>query len=161
MINHVKGDIFKGDADIIIHQVNCQGVMGSGVAKQVKDLYPNVYVHYREYCKDFTPEEMLGTVFMVPIDNKPRFVANFFSQNDFGYDGNCYTNYEAFEKCLLYMKKNILIYQQLVIKLIKKKTIGKNNPTTQQTQATHTKDKNNKKKRIFFPRIRICANNIK
>ena len=107
MINHVKGDIFKGDADIIIHQVNCQGVMGSGVAKQVKDLYPKVYVHYREYCKDFTPEEMLGTVFMVPIDTiKPRFVANFFSQNNFGYDGNCYTNYEAFEKCLLYMKKN-------------------------------------------------------
>jgi O-acetyl-ADP-ribose deacetylase (regulator of RNase III) len=105
MINHVKGDIFKSNADIIIHQVNCQGVMGSGVAKQVKDLYPNVYVHYREYCKDFTPEEMLGTVFMVPIDNKTRFVANFFSQNNFGYDGNCYTNYEAFEKCLRHMRK--------------------------------------------------------
>ena len=26
VINHVKGDIFKSDADIIIHQVNCQGV---------------------------------------------------------------------------------------------------------------------------------------
>lgn len=118
MINHVKGDIFKSDADIIIHQVNCQGVMGSGVAKQVKDLYPNVYVHYREYCKDFTPEEMLGTVFMVPIDNKPRFVANFFSQNDFGYDRNCYTSYEAFEKCLLYMKKNYSEFSMAIPYLI-------------------------------------------
>lgn len=118
MINHVKGDIFKSDADIIIHQVNCQGVMGSGVAKQVKDLYPNVYVHYREYCKDFTPEEMLGTVFMVPIDNKTRFIANFFSQNNFGYDGNCYTNYEAFEKCLLYMKKNYSEFSMAIPYLI-------------------------------------------
>lgn len=119
MINHVKGDIFKSDADIIIHQVNCQGVMGSGVAKQVKNLYPNVYVHYREYCKDFTPEEMLGTVFMVPIDTiKPRFVANFFSQNNFGYDGNCYTSYEAFEKCLLYMKKNYSEFSMAIPYLI-------------------------------------------
>ena len=118
MINHIKGDIFKSDADIIIHQVNCQGVMGSGVAKQVKDKYPNVYVHYREYCKDFTPEEMLGTVFMVPIDNKPRFVANFFSQNNFGYDGNCYTSYEAFEKCLFYMKKNYSEFSMAIPYLI-------------------------------------------
>lgn len=118
MINHVKGDIFKSDADIIIHQVNCQGVMGSGVAKQVKDKYPHVYVHYREYCKDFTPEEMLGTVFMIPIDNKPRFIANFFSQNNFGYDGNCYTSYEAFEKCLLYMKKNYSEFSMAIPYLI-------------------------------------------
>lgn len=29
----VDGDIFNCDADAILHQVNCQGVMGSGVAK--------------------------------------------------------------------------------------------------------------------------------
>ena len=32
-----EGNVFDSDAKIICHQVNCQGVMGSGVAKE-----PNV-----------------------------------------------------------------------------------------------------------------------
>lgn len=35
-----KGDVLealrKGEVDIVIHQTNCQGVMGSGIAKQIK-----------------------------------------------------------------------------------------------------------------------------
>lgn len=42
MIKHIKGDIFQSSADVILHQVNCQGVMGSGVAKQVREKYPDV-----------------------------------------------------------------------------------------------------------------------
>lgn len=34
-IRIVNGDIFQSGADIIVHQVNCQGVMKSGVARQV------------------------------------------------------------------------------------------------------------------------------
>ena len=37
MIEHIKCDIFESGADAILHQVNCQGVMGSGIAKQVKE----------------------------------------------------------------------------------------------------------------------------
>ena len=43
MIKHIKGDIFKSNADAILHQVNCQGVMGSGIAKQVKENFPVVF----------------------------------------------------------------------------------------------------------------------
>ena len=42
MIKHIKCDIFESGADLILHQVNCQGAMNSGVAKQVREKYPNV-----------------------------------------------------------------------------------------------------------------------
>lgn len=34
MIKIINGDLFKAtDRDIILHQVNCKGVMGGGIAK--------------------------------------------------------------------------------------------------------------------------------
>lgn len=36
MIKHEIGDMFASDANVFVHQVNCKGVMGSGVAKQVR-----------------------------------------------------------------------------------------------------------------------------
>lgn len=35
MIKHVKGDIFQSDADVILHQVNCQGAL-LGIAQLVQ-----------------------------------------------------------------------------------------------------------------------------
>ena len=46
----INGDIFESDADAILHQVNCQGKMGSGVARQVKERYPFVYELYKQAC---------------------------------------------------------------------------------------------------------------
>mgnify|MGYP002570523564 FL=1 len=43
MIKIIDGDLFRSNARIIVHQVNCQKRMGSGVALQVKKKYPNVY----------------------------------------------------------------------------------------------------------------------
>lgn len=42
-----KGDLLtlaeEGKFDIIVHGCNCQNVMGSGIAKQIKDKYPAAY----------------------------------------------------------------------------------------------------------------------
>lgn len=32
MIKTINQDMFRVDADVLVHQVNCQGIMGSGVA---------------------------------------------------------------------------------------------------------------------------------
>ena len=37
MIKIIEGNIVNANTDFIIHQVNCQGVMGSGVAKALRD----------------------------------------------------------------------------------------------------------------------------
>lgn len=52
-MKHVYGDIFDSDSDAILHQVNCQWVMESDIAKQVKDRYPAVYQHYKACCDDY------------------------------------------------------------------------------------------------------------
>ncbi|WP_223260709.1 hypothetical protein [Bacillus sp. LNXM65] len=42
MIKTVDGNILEASEDIICHQVNCKGVMGAGLAKQIKSKYPNI-----------------------------------------------------------------------------------------------------------------------
>ena len=111
MIVRKKCDIFESGADIICHQVNCQGVMGSGVAKQVRDRYPSVYEAYKQWCKDLKPQELLGRsqycsiqpFSMLEIENvnrELRGIINIFGQKDYGYNGKCYTDYDALKRAL-------------------------------------------------------------
>lgn len=44
MIYNIVGDLLKQDkVDIICHQTNCKGVMGAGIAFQIKRTYPEVF----------------------------------------------------------------------------------------------------------------------
>lgn len=103
MIKHIKCDIFESGADIICHQVNCQGAMNSGIAKQVRDKYPEVYESYSWYCKQ--SNELLGKAYPTYIhprhNTKTKIICNLFAQENYGYDGKCYTNYDALKSCLM------------------------------------------------------------
>ena len=50
-IKFVNGNILtfpeRDEDTIICHQVNCKGVMGAGLAKQIRDKWPDVYDRYR------------------------------------------------------------------------------------------------------------------
>ena len=106
MIHYVKGNLLDSDCDYICHQVNCQGVMGSGIAKQIRERWPIVYKVYKNRYDyhtliGVTSEDMLGNVDMIPIDDDgTRFVFNMYSQADYGYDAKRYTSYNAFAICL-------------------------------------------------------------
>ena len=93
----------KSDADIICHQVNCQGAMGSGLAKQIRDIYPKVYKDYRELVQEYEENErymLLGRVQYVEIPSTKarRYIVNCFGQNYYGH-GKRYTNYKALSDC--------------------------------------------------------------
>ena len=107
MIEVINGDIFETDANIILHQVNCQGVMGSGVAKQVREKYPIVFEYYKAWCDDITlnpiiegKHGLLGSIQTVYYVENNRCIVNLFAQDQFGYDGRCYTDYDALKRCL-------------------------------------------------------------
>jgi hypothetical protein len=85
MIKHIKCDIFESGADVICHQVNCQGVMGSGIAKQIRERYPSVYEDYRALCETYEPSELLGCVFSRNVRDEIR-IDNLFSQENFSND---------------------------------------------------------------------------
>lgn len=45
-----KGDLFTTELDVIGHGVNTVGVMGAGVAKIVRDKFPETYKLYVDDC---------------------------------------------------------------------------------------------------------------
>lgn len=103
MIEIIKCDIFKSNADIICHQVNTFGVMGAGIAAQIKRLFPKVYEAYHEICNEYKPQQLMGNVLFCN-QYAPLEIANFFSQYDMT------TDYNAMESCLKavynYTKRN-------------------------------------------------------
>lgn len=111
MIQHIKCDIFESGADVICHQVNCQGVMGSGIARQVREKYPNVYESYKAYCENKRPEDLLGRAMFVGVDDEQLAgIANIFGQLSYGYDGKCYTDYDALKRAFVELNQFIYIY---------------------------------------------------
>lgn len=95
----IYGDILNSDADVIVHQVNCQGVMGKGLAKQIKDEYPEVFTEYKMFCSKCNSHELLGMTEIVRVGFR-RCVANLFAQEYYGSGRKCYTDYDALRKCL-------------------------------------------------------------
>ena len=50
-IRYVKGDIFDASTQVIVNTVNCQGVMGKGLALSFKQRYPDMFAVYQQECK--------------------------------------------------------------------------------------------------------------
>jgi O-acetyl-ADP-ribose deacetylase (regulator of RNase III) len=50
VIKFVRGDILAADVEVLVNPVNCVGVMGAGLAAQVRRAYPPVFQAYREAC---------------------------------------------------------------------------------------------------------------
>ena len=50
-IQYEKGDIFESKAQVIVNTVNCQGVMGKGLALAFKQRYPDMFTTYQKECK--------------------------------------------------------------------------------------------------------------
>lgn len=96
-----NGNLLDSNAEYIIHQVNCQGAMNSGVAKAIREKWPIVFERYRFYYETMQHEDepLLGTIQIVKV-NDNQSVINMFAQDKYGYDGNRYTSYDAIDKCL-------------------------------------------------------------
>ncbi len=95
MIIIKNGDLLKADEDIIVHQVNIDGIMGGGVAKQIATQYPKTKAEYVKFCDDhnFCYGNLRGKVDLTK--EKGKYIANMFSQ-----DKNFDTDYKAMEIAL-------------------------------------------------------------
>lgn len=111
MVREIYADIFALDCDIIAHQVNCQGVMGSGIAKVIREKYPIVYAEYISFVKTFGhyDGDLLGRCQVVkvkPIDNfSPNYVVNLFGQEYYGREKKQYTSYAALQNALIELRE--------------------------------------------------------
>lgn len=113
-ISFHKGDLIEdAKVDIVCHQTNCQGVMGAGIAKQIRNTWPRVFGQYKLYCMKARAEgnSPLGSCQLVYADEeKSRIVANLFGQEYYGR-GKLQTDYEALRKALHALATNGFVVQ--------------------------------------------------
>lgn len=76
MVTYHDGDLLKSGCQMICHQVNEFGVMGAGIAKQIKAQFPKAYQDYKEFCNIVGLKH--GKV--VFSENDGVIIANCFSQ---------------------------------------------------------------------------------
>lgn len=103
-----RGDLFQVKEGIIAHGCNAQGVMGKGVALQVKTLYPKAYTEYERWIK-YTREHFGGTASLMGQVNLVRvspklFIANCVTQYNFAgsrEDTQRYVSYDAVDDCFV------------------------------------------------------------
>lgn len=80
---HHNGDLFRvsPSKSILVHACNCQGVWGSGIAKQFADYYPDAYDVYRKFCLKDHPGA--GSIKICP-EERGKFVACLLTSSGFG-----------------------------------------------------------------------------
>lgn len=98
-----NGNALTGYPHIVAHQVNSQGVMGSGIAKSIKETFYKAYTEYVAHPL-MKNEKILGECQIVDCESK--IVANVFGQFFYGRNPNTvYTNYTALRKGLTTLKE--------------------------------------------------------
>ena len=108
-IIYKQGNIVDADEHFILHQVNCQGKMGKGVAKAIRDKWPEVNREYVEYCneyKKYNLNNLLGKIQFVSVFN--HIIINAFGQFYYGNEEQRYSNYEAVYNYLERTKDRII-----------------------------------------------------
>ena len=75
----LRGNLLTSGEKVIGHGVNCRGVMGSGIALQIKERWPDTHQIYRQHCASKKwDSSMLGTVL---VTNEQKLtICNIFTQ---------------------------------------------------------------------------------
>ena len=89
MIEYKKGDLLSVNSGIIVHGANAQGVMGSGVAKAIREKYSECYKAY--YTEYISYGLVLGDIVWWASNNNSTlcdtlFIANGITQHLYGTD---------------------------------------------------------------------------
>jgi O-acetyl-ADP-ribose deacetylase (regulator of RNase III) len=77
MIQLKRGNLLEADAEALVNPVNCDGVMGRGVALQFKRAFPRNFTAYASACRagDVCPGKMF--TFQTGSSVNPRCIINF------------------------------------------------------------------------------------
>ena len=102
MLHQISGDLTTLTGRfVIVQQVNCQNVMGAGLAKALMTRWPQVASEYHAFCVKHTPQTLLGRTpqallghIQTTIVGHDQFVCNVFGQLRYGRHGH-FTNERA------------------------------------------------------------------
>jgi O-acetyl-ADP-ribose deacetylase (regulator of RNase III) len=95
-IEYVSGDLFDTSIKTIVHGCNAQGVMGAGVARIIRDRYPEAYHTYKAIYD--SKGLSLGAVYYSESNNK--IILHAITQQFYGRGGKRYTSYDAIAEAM-------------------------------------------------------------
>jgi len=132
LLKELKGDILLINKGIICHQVNCFGIMGAGIAKQIKEKFPEVFNDYHDFCNRILNQygsryELLGmfrisSIYKSGVYNESLHIANIFGQGGIRCKRQ-ETKYDAVNESLNGLK-NLLISKGYKSKIFFPKLMG-------------------------------------
>lgn len=96
-IIYKKGDICDAEERYIAHGCNARGVMGSGVAKALRNRWPKVYESYHRVYIEQGLE--VGAVHITTVQSD-KIVCNCITQRYYGHDGERYLSYTGLTNCM-------------------------------------------------------------
>jgi O-acetyl-ADP-ribose deacetylase (regulator of RNase III) len=73
MLSYVKGSLFESPAHVLVNTINTVGVMGKGIAKTFKAIYPDMFKIYQQLCEQKKIE--IGKLWLYKASNK--WILNF------------------------------------------------------------------------------------
>lgn len=79
MITYLKGNLFESPAQVLVNTVNTVGVMGKGIARTFKQIYPEMFREYQILCesinRDGTRKFNTGNLWLYKTTHK--WILNF------------------------------------------------------------------------------------
>lgn len=97
MQTHI-GDILSVTEGIIVHGCNAQGVMKSGIAKDIREKYPQVYEDYKQHERERGLE--LGDAIYTTI-HKDLIIVSAITQEFYGRAKVIYVDYDAISSAFM------------------------------------------------------------
>ncbi len=76
-ISITRGDLLKQEVDAIVNAVNCEGVMGKGIALQFRNRWTGNYNAYRDACKQGRVQVGQMFVYDNGVIERPHYIFNF------------------------------------------------------------------------------------
>ena len=98
-IIYIKGDLLEATESYILHGCNAQGVMGSGVAKAIREKWPKAYEDYYDMFKG--PHKLPMGFMINSLQPDGKIIINAITQNHYGRVANMiYVDYEMIRKVM-------------------------------------------------------------
>lgn len=97
MINEHKGNVLDTENAVVVHCVNCQGIMGSGIAREIKERFPEAFdMYHKTYLQGILT---LGSVSYAVVEtNQNMIIANAAGQYAYGRE-RVHVDYDATRYC--------------------------------------------------------------
>lgn len=102
MLKHVKGNLLdladNGQFDVIVHGANCFCRMGSGIAKEIRERYPEAW--QEDYNTEMGDMRKLGGWTSAHLKHKNFTIINAYTQYNTSKNGEDVFEYASFEVIL-------------------------------------------------------------